>query len=114
MNVPLTEFLQLYPTQFDGDSNKMESEQFIDSCMMIGEALGCSKQRLVECVAFRLRGPMRTWYKHLRAVRPSSVPPLRWEEFSDKFREQFSPKAVRDAKAREFEKLKQTSDMTVE
>ncbi|WRX23329.1 zinc finger protein [Theobroma cacao] len=45
--------------------------------------------------------------------RPTNTTPLAWSEFSAAFLDRFLPHSVRNARAREFETLVQTSSMTV-
>ena len=53
------------------------------------------------------------WYNSLLRSQLASSPTLDWSEFYNAFVERFMPESLRDAKAREFELLKQTKGMLV-
>ncbi|EOY18885.1 DNA/RNA polymerases superfamily protein [Theobroma cacao] len=79
----------------------------------ICKALGCSSVRSVELAAFQLEDVAQEWYSSLCRGRPTNATPLSWSEFSVAFLDRFLPLSVRNARAREFETLVQTSSMTV-
>ncbi|XP_017974483.1 PREDICTED: uncharacterized protein LOC108661564 [Theobroma cacao] len=79
----------------------------------ICKALGCSSVRSVELAAFRLEDVAQEWYSSLCRGRLTDAAPLAWSEFSAAFLDRFLPLNVRNARAREFEILVQTSSMTV-
>ncbi|EOY00166.1 Uncharacterized protein TCM_009841 [Theobroma cacao] len=79
----------------------------------ICKALGCSSVRSVELAAFQLEDVAQEWYSSLCRGRPTNATPLAWSEFSVAFLDRFLPLSVRNARAREFETLVQTSSMTV-
>jgi len=75
--------------------------------------MGCSETKAVELAAFRLKGMARVWFDNMLRGRPQGSPKLRWKEFVELFMKRFLPQTVRDAKAREFESLRQTEEMSV-
>ncbi|XP_017976442.1 PREDICTED: uncharacterized protein LOC108661959 [Theobroma cacao] len=79
----------------------------------IFKALGCSNVRSVELATFRLEDVAHEWYSSLYRGKPMDAALLTWSEFSTAFLDQFLPLSVRNARAREFETLIQTSSMTV-
>ena len=85
----------------------------MDVCDWLCTALGCSPARAVELTSFQLQGVAYEWYKSLLRSRPVGRPALEWPEFYNAFVERFMPESLRDAKAREFELLKQTEGMSV-
>ena len=75
--------------------------------------MGCTDHRSVILASFQLKGAVALfWYESKRKERPVGAAPWYWEEFSTMFLERFMPKSVRDAKAIEFESLRQ-GGMTV-
>ncbi|KAF7820814.1 DNA/RNA polymerases superfamily protein [Senna tora] len=84
--VSLSQFLKLKPPTFSEDS---------------------------ELAAFQLQGVANIWYKTLVRERTTGLPPMTWEEFRGAFIDRFLPQSVRDARAREFETLKQIPSITV-
>ena len=74
---------------------------------------GCLSVRAMELTSYQLTGVAYEWYKSLLRSRLAGSPILDWSEFYNAFVERFMPKSLRDAKAREFELLKQTEGMSV-
>ena len=60
-----------------------------------------------------MTGVAYEWYKTLLRSRLVGSPTLDWSEFYNAFVERFMPESLRNAKAREFELLKQTEGMSV-
>ena len=67
----------------------------------------------MELTSYQLTGVAYKWYKSLLRSRLVSSPTLDWSEFYNAFVERFTPESLREAKAREFELLKQTEGMSV-
>ena len=82
-------------------------------CDRLCTALGCSPVRAVELTSYQLTGVAYKWYKSLLRSQLASSPTLDWSKFYNAFVERFMPESLRDAKAREFELLKQTEGMSV-
>ena len=68
---------------------------------------------MVELATFQLRDLARGWYQTVLRGRPAGSPPLAWDEFTNLFLAHFLPKSIRVSRAREFESLVQTDQMTV-
>ena len=68
---------------------------------------------MVQFVAFRLRDVARGWYKTMLLARPARSLLLAWYEFVKLFLVHFLPQSVRGNRAREFETLVQTEQMSV-
>ena len=85
----------------------------MDICDRLCTALGCSPVRAVELTSYQLTGVAYEWYKNLLRSQPAGSPTLDWFRFYSAFVERFVPESLRDAKAREFELLKQTEGMPV-
>lgn len=75
--------------------------------------MGYSNTRSVELVVFQLEDIALTWYDTVREGRPVESAPLGWREFTDALMNRFLPLSVREARATEFERLVQTTNMTV-
>ena len=90
-----------------------DPQDFVDVCDRLCTALGCSPVMAVELKSYQLTGVAYEWYKSLLRSRPVGHPTLEWPEFYNAFVERFMPESLRDAKAREFELLKQTEGMSV-
>ena len=98
---------------FLGIKHDADPQDFVDVCDRLCTALGCSPVRAVELTSYQLTGVANEWYKSLLKSRPTRHPTLDWFEFYNAFVEQFMPESLCDAKAREFELLKQTKGMLV-
>ena len=92
---------------FSGIEHNTDSQDFVDICDQLCTALGCSPFRAMELTSYQLTGVAYEWYKSLLRSRPAGHPTLEWPEFYKAFVERFMPESLRDAKAREFELLKQ-------
>ncbi|XP_059294542.1 uncharacterized protein LOC132047526 [Lycium ferocissimum] len=66
-----------------------------------------------ELGAFQLQDVAHIWYETWEQSRGEDAPSATWDEFADAFIEHFMPIEVREAKATEFENLRQ-KDMTVQ
>ena len=98
---------------FSSIEHNTDPQDFVDVCDRLCTALGFSPVRVVELTSYQLTGVAYEWYKSLLRSRPASRPTLEWPEFYNAFVERFMPESLRDAKAREFELLKQTEGMSV-
>ena len=85
----------------------------MDVCDRLYTALGSSSVRAVELTSYQLTRVAYEWYKSLLRSQPAGSPTLDWYEFYNAFVERFMLESFRDAKAREFELLKQTEGMSV-
>ncbi|EOY03326.1 DNA/RNA polymerases superfamily protein [Theobroma cacao] len=113
LDISLPDFLKLKPPTFSGSDASEKPQVFLDKMEKICKALGCSSVRSVELAAFQLEDVAQEWYSSLCRGRPTNATPLAWSEFSVAFLDRFLPLSVRNARAREFETLVQTSSMTV-
>ena len=68
---------------------------------------------MVHFAAFYLCDVAKGWYKTMRLVGPTRSPLLAWYEFVKLFLAYFLPQSVRDSRARDFETLVQTEQMSV-
>ena len=98
---------------FSGIEHDTDPQDFVDICDRLCTTLGCSPVRAVELTSYQLTGVAYEWYKSLLRSRPAGHPTLKWPEFYNAFVEWFMPESLRDAKAREFELLKQTEGISV-
>nr|XP_009772030.1 PREDICTED: uncharacterized protein LOC104222498 [Nicotiana sylvestris] len=66
----------------------------------------------IELAAYQLKDVANTWYETWEESRGEDAVPATWKEFADAFLEHFLPIEVLEAKALEFERLRQ-NDMSV-
>ena len=93
---------------FSGIEHDVDPQNFVDVCDHLCTAFRCSSIRAVELTSYQLTEVAYEWYKSLLRSQPTSSPTLDWSEFYNAFVERFMLESLRDAKAREFELLKQT------
>ena len=98
---------------FSGIEYDTDPQDFVDVCDQLCTALGCSPIKAVELTSYQLTGVAYEWYKSLLRSQPMGHPTLEWSEFYNAFVEWFMPESLRDAKAREFELLKQIEGMSI-
>ncbi|XP_016487938.1 uncharacterized protein LOC107807973 [Nicotiana tabacum] len=111
--VSLQEFLKLKSPKFTGSDNSSDPQSFLDGTLKALCALGCSSERAVELVAYKLEDMANTWYKTILLRRPVGAAPLTWYEFTKLFKNHFLPDSLMQQYARDFERLVQTPDMDV-
>src|SRR5215813_4684861 len=109
--VSFAEFFGMHPPKFTGTDSSIDPQRFIEESHRICKALKCSPVRSVELVSYQLKDVAYGWFSEFSEEREDV--PLLWPEFSQAFMRRFLPKSVRDAKAREFECLEQTDQMSV-
>nr|XP_016496669.1 PREDICTED: uncharacterized protein LOC107815573 [Nicotiana tabacum] len=68
--------------------------------------------KAVELAAYQLKDVANTWYETWEEYRGEDTDPATWKKFADVFLEHFLPIEVLEAKALEFERLRQ-NDMSV-
>ena len=113
IQVSYSEFMKLKPPLFTGSDVSEDPQRFLDDMTRVCRALGCSSQRTVQLVEFRLQDVAQVWFETWMRGRPQGSPDVTWEEFSESFLERFLPESVRRARAKQFEELEQTPSMTV-
>ncbi|XP_070032056.1 uncharacterized protein [Nicotiana tomentosiformis] len=111
--VSLQEFLKLKSPKFTGFDNLADPQSFLDGKLKSLRALGCSSERAVELVTYKLEDTANTWYKTVLLGRPAGATPLTWEEFTKLFMNHFLPDSLMQKYARDFERTVQTPDIDV-
>ena len=107
-------FLKLNQPSLSGNPLTDDPQQFIDYTNKVLRILRCPSERAGELVAYNLNGPVEQWYATLLEGRDASdLPSLTWEEFTEIFMMRFLPVNKREKYANNFEKLRQTSGMSV-
>ena len=112
-DIPIGRFQRYAPPIFTGTDPSEDPQQFLDEIWRRCEAIGCTDHRSVILASFRLQGNVAlSWYDSKKKERPAGAAPWSWEEFSTMFLERFMPESTMEARAVEFELLKQ-GQMTV-
>ncbi|XP_070046294.1 uncharacterized protein [Nicotiana tomentosiformis] len=96
-----------------GSDNSADPKSFLDGTVKALRALGCSSERAVELVAYKLEDMANTWYETVLLGRTVGAAPLTWDEFTKLFMNHFLPESLMQKYARDFERLVQTPDMDV-
>nr|XP_009771404.1 PREDICTED: uncharacterized protein LOC104221942 [Nicotiana sylvestris] len=87
--VSIQEFLKLKSPKFTGSDNSADPQSLLDGILKALRALGCSSERVVELVAYKLEGMANTWYGTILLGRPARAAPLTWYEFTKLFKNRF-------------------------
>ncbi|XP_075080115.1 uncharacterized protein LOC142165465 [Nicotiana tabacum] len=111
--VYLQEFLKLKSPKFTSSDNLADPQSFLDGTLKALHALGCSSERVVELVAYKLEDMANTWYEIILLGRPAGAAPLTWDEFTKLFKNHFLRESLMQKYARDFEILVQTPDRDV-
>jgi hypothetical protein len=112
---PFKRFERLHITPFDGKQDPIECKHWLTDVEEILRLAGCTKEQKVQYTAYRLSGEAKNWWtakKVLLIQELGSEETISWPRFQRKFLQQYFPKILRDAKAREFMDLTQ-GNMTV-
>ncbi|WMV24899.1 hypothetical protein MTR67_018284 [Solanum verrucosum] len=111
--VPLQEFLKLKSPKFTRSDSSADPQSFLDGKVKALRALGCSSERSVELATYKLEDMANTWYEIVLLGRPTGAAPLKWDEFTKLFMDNFLPNSQRQKYATQFEKLVLTPDMDI-
>ncbi|XP_070005405.1 uncharacterized protein [Nicotiana sylvestris] len=111
--VSLQEFLKLKSPKFTGSDNSTDPQSFLDGTLKALRALGCSSERAVELIAYKLEDMANTWYETVLLGRSVGATPLTWDEFTKLFKNHFLPDSLTQQYARNLERLVQTPNMDV-
>ncbi|XP_070056992.1 uncharacterized protein [Nicotiana tomentosiformis] len=105
----MNRFLQLDPPVFTGANTEQDPQDFIDEMHKTLQVMRATETEGVELATYRLKGVAYSWYELWEDSREEASPPARWSEFADAFMDHFLPAKTREARAAEFENLKQGS-----
>ncbi|XP_070057891.1 uncharacterized protein [Nicotiana tomentosiformis] len=111
--VSLQEFLKLKSRKFTGSDSSANPQSFLHGALKALCALGCSSERVVELVAYKLEDMANTWYETVLVRRPARAAPMTWDEFTKLFMNHFIPDSLVQKYVRDFERLVQTPYMDV-
>ncbi|XP_075103947.1 uncharacterized protein LOC142178428 [Nicotiana tabacum] len=106
------EFLKMKSPVFIGSKKDEDPQNFIDEFQKIFRVMHATDTEAAELAAYQLKDVANTWYEIWEESRGEDADPATWKEFADAFLEHFLPIEVLEAKALEFERLRQ-NDMSV-
>ncbi|XP_040996074.1 uncharacterized protein LOC121242247 [Juglans microcarpa x Juglans regia] len=112
----LEQFSRQHPPTFDGRSNAMDADSWIERLEQIFEALFCTDDQKVIYAAYNLIDLANNWWKSTRTLLQNELGegvPITWERFKEVFLDRFFPQSLRESRARQFIDLTQGT-MTVE
>ncbi|XP_038977083.1 uncharacterized protein LOC120107730 [Phoenix dactylifera] len=98
---------------FEGGADYLAAEARIQEIEEMYDALQFSEEVKVKLAVPMLRGNAKFWWIAMKAAVQGNGEQLTWEEFKDKFYNQYFPQSMRLVKQNEFLALKQTENMTV-
>ncbi|XP_070003070.1 uncharacterized protein [Nicotiana sylvestris] len=100
------------PPVFTGSKKDEDPQNFIDEVQKIFRVMHATDTEAVELATYQLKDVANTWYETWEDSRGEDADPGTWKDFADAFLEHFLPIEVLEAKALEFERLRQ-NDMSV-
>ncbi|XP_070023103.1 uncharacterized protein [Nicotiana sylvestris] len=106
------EFLNMKPSTFTGSKKDEDPQNFIDEVQKIFRVMHATDIEAAELATYQLTDVVNTWYEIWEESRGEYATPSTWKEFGDAFLDHFLPIEVLEAKALEFERLRQ-NDMSV-
>ncbi|KAH0746130.1 hypothetical protein KY285_007787 [Solanum tuberosum] len=89
--VSLHEFLKLKSPKSTGYDSSVDPQSFLDGTFKALRVLGCSSERLVELETYKLEDMANTWYEIVLLGRPTGAVPLKWDELTKLFMDNFLP-----------------------
>ncbi|XP_060210488.1 uncharacterized protein LOC132637416 [Lycium barbarum] len=103
------EFLRMKPKEFTGTNPDADPQNFIDELQKIFRVMQATNREAVDFGTFQLKDVAHLWYESWEISRGEDASHATWEEFETAFIDHFLPKKPREAKAWEFEHLRQDS-----
>ncbi|XP_075080148.1 uncharacterized protein LOC142165509 [Nicotiana tabacum] len=100
------------PPVFTGSKEDEDPQNFIDEVQKIFRVMHATNTEAAELAAYQLKDVSNTWYETWEESREEDADPATWKDFADAFLEHFLPIEVLEAKALEFERIRQ-NDMSV-
>ncbi|XP_058076386.1 uncharacterized protein LOC131224967 [Magnolia sinica] len=107
----LRKFKQLDPLRFQSEPDLTAAERWHSDVEKFFDTMACTTQEWVRLAVFILQGEAEHWWTSITHVEgPDFV--WTWEDFVDRFEQQYFPDCIRRQRALEFETLVQ-GDMSV-
>nr|XP_033514566.1 uncharacterized protein LOC117279184 [Nicotiana tomentosiformis] len=103
----VNKFLKLSPPLFRGTIVDEDPMLWLEGVKKALRAMKAFDNEAVELAAYQLRDVAGAWFEMWEKERDEDDGPPTWEEFEEAFMANFIPKEDREAKATEFEQLKQ-------
>ncbi|XP_070002558.1 uncharacterized protein [Nicotiana sylvestris] len=100
------------PPVFTGSKKDEDPQNFIDEVQKIFRVMHVIDTEAAELAAYQLKDVANMWYETWEESRGEDADPATWKDFADAFLEHFLPIEVLEAKALEFQRLRQ-NDMSV-
>ncbi|XP_070051144.1 uncharacterized protein [Nicotiana tomentosiformis] len=110
----LNGFLKLSPPLFHGIIVDEDLMLWLEGVKKALRAMKAFDDEAVELAAYQLRDVAGTWIEMWEKERDEDDGPPTWEEFDEAFMANFIPEEDREAKATEFEQLKQGNNSVQE
>ncbi|XP_070006992.1 uncharacterized protein [Nicotiana sylvestris] len=103
----VNEFLKLSPPVFHGSIVNEDPKLWLEGVKKALRVMKAFDDEAVELAAYQLRDVVGSWFEMWEKERDEDDGPPTWEEFEEAFMANFIPEEDREAKAIEFEHLKQ-------
>ncbi|XP_070026041.1 uncharacterized protein [Nicotiana sylvestris] len=103
----VNEFLKLSPPVFHGSIVDEDPMLWLEGVKKALRVMKAFDDKAVELAAYQLRDVAGAWFEMWEKERDEDDGPPTWEEFEEAFMANFIPEEDREAKATEFEQLKQ-------
>ncbi|XP_070049868.1 uncharacterized protein [Nicotiana tomentosiformis] len=103
----VNEFLKFSPPLFHGSIADEDPMLWLEGVKKALRAMKAFDDEAVELATYQLRDVAGAWFEMWEKERDEDDGPPTWEEFEEAFMANFIPEEAREAKATEFEQLKQ-------
>ena len=108
----LQEFLRFKTPEYHGEEGD-DPQYFLEETEKVVRRLSCSDARVIELVGMKMKNNAWDWFqRHIEDQLYGGNPPT-WEMFREAVMDEFISPAERQNRAYQFEKLKQTYQMSV-
>ncbi|XP_070009191.1 uncharacterized protein [Nicotiana sylvestris] len=103
----VNEFLKLSPPLFCGTIVNEDLMLWLEGVKKALRTMKAFSDEVIELAAYHLRDVVGAWFEMWEKERDKDDGPPTWEEFEEAFMANFIPEEDREAKATDFEQLKQ-------
>ena len=109
----LADFINLRPPAFKGESDPDKAEHWIREMEKIFDVFHCTPRQMVELAAYMLKERAGRWWDSVKIANPDWRNMV-WEDFIQRFNEEYFPCSIRQQKVLEFDNLRQEKDSVTE
>ncbi|XP_074350874.1 uncharacterized protein LOC141690121 [Apium graveolens] len=113
----ISEFKKLSPPIFEGSTNPLEVDKWLQEMEKIFDLLGSTDEQKVSLASYQLQGSAYDWWlmekRRVEGNEEGAAQAYTWETFKESFQDKYFPKTIRVKLERDFIRLEQGEKQTV-